>query len=149
MCYFTHHLRQALFIEISGSHKYHFIIYLDAQFENATIVCSVCSIEKKIFKNGEMGRAGEKWDKKLEEVLQMRLSGLDVKKRQTVQQQTWKRRARQIEADSYGAVLVNPRSAGGGKYYPPPSRIFSIAQKRQRILTRNFQYLLRHQFDVY
>ena len=29
-----------------------------------------------------------------------------------------------------------------------PCRIFSMAQKRQQISTRNFQYLLQHQFGV-
>ena len=60
----------------------------DARFGNATIVCSVCSIENKMhFKKGEMGQAGEKWDKKCGEVGQMRLPGFDVKKRQTAQWQ--------------------------------------------------------------
>ena len=43
---------------------------------------------------------------------------------------------------------VNPRGAGGGKFYPP-SRIFAISQKRRRAAPPNFQYLFLHQFDTF
>ena len=42
---------------------------------------------------------------------------------------------------------VNPHSAGGAVNIPP-FQYFSLAQKRQQISTRNFKYLIRHQFDV-
>ena len=37
---------------------------------------------------------------------------------------------------------------GGGGQVLPPCRVFSIVQKRLQISTRNYQYLLQHQFDV-
>ena len=48
----------------------------------------------------------------------------------------------------YIFFLYIPRSAGGVNI-TAPSRIFSIPQKRQQKSTRNFQYLIRHQFDVF
>ena len=51
-------------------------------------------------------------------------------------------------ASKYWRRSLNQRSTGGGINITP-SRIFSIAQKRQQISTRHFQYLIRHQFDVF
>ena len=48
------------------------------------------------------------------------------------------------------ALLTSFNSSPAGGQILPPCRIFSIAQKRQQISTRNFhQYLLQHQFGVY
>ena len=68
MSSFTHHLRRALVIKLSGSRKSHFvarsILYRCGEFGNATIVCSVCFTEKKNeFEKEEMGQAGEGWEK--------------------------------------------------------------------------------------
>ena len=46
----------------------------------------------------------------------------------------------------YFYVLTRARCGGGGGRFGPPCRIFSIAKKRRQILTRNFPYLLQHQF---
>ena len=51
-----------------------------ARLGNATIVCSLCTMNnKKAFEKGEMRQAGEKWDKTMAEVGQMRPSGFAVK----------------------------------------------------------------------
>ena len=51
MCRFTHHIRRALIIMISGSRKCCFVVqsnlYGDVGFGNATIVCSVCFMKNK------------------------------------------------------------------------------------------------------
>ena len=52
------------------------------------------------------------------------------------------------EREARSDVLPAPRCGGGGGRFCP-CRIFSIAQKRQQIWTRNFLYFFQHQFDVY
>ena len=119
--FMTHHLRPALVIEISGSRKYHFI---DCKSLSGRSVwkryhCLLCLFywEQKLFKKGEMGQAGEKWDKKWVKVGQMRLSGLNVKKRLTVQWQTWKRQADRGRFRWGGVGQVNT-TAGLNKTIP-------------------------------
>ena len=47
-----------------------------------------------------------------------------------------------------GHWSISRPAGGGGVDSAPPLQDFSIAQKRQQISIRNFQYLLRHQFGV-
>ena len=53
---------------------------------------------------------------------------------------------RMVQFTSQLSYSFNPPPLGG--QILPPCRIFSIAQKRRQISTRNFQYLPQHQFDV-
>ena len=84
MSRFTHPFWRALIFKISGDRKCHSVaranLYRDTRFGNAAIVCSICFIKiKYVFEKGEMGQAGEKWDKTWGEVGQMRLSGFAEK----------------------------------------------------------------------
>ena len=74
---FNHPVRRLLVIKMSGSRKCHFAVrssLFGTRFGNATIVYSDCLMKNaNVFEKGEMGQAGEKWDKMWREVGQMRL----------------------------------------------------------------------------
>ena len=116
---FTYHLRRVLVTKISGSRKWHFVVwsnlYRNARFGKATIVCSVYFIEKKKHWKREkwdrLGRSGTKSGKKWDRWdLEMR-SGLDVK---TASDKCNGRlgNARQIQAEQVGRFQLSQHHSG-------------------------------------